>query len=457
MSNSQKPAQVPLKNILGYGAAALGYNMVYTLVFNFVNVFFTNVLGLGLAAVGTIMLVARVWDGVNDPIMGSIVDKTHNQRGKYRPYILWGILPLSTMTMLMFLNVGGSLQIKTMYAATVYILWGMAYTFANIPYMSMQSTLSTNSNERTKIIAIKNIFVMIGAMTPVVIVPMLAFDKDGANPQGFFTASILIVGILVISMLITYKATEPFKYVTSNEDTKKISHKERMQAIFGNKPLLLTSLVLLSFSIASALQGAQTYWVLNVLNQGDKVLLVSMAMLPGMIIAMALTPIAMKFEKRSVMLLGGIIFTLSSILIYFVPQANFNLFLLLVAVRGFGLGFCSIFIWSMITDCVDYATLKTGKQQGGIVFSASTFMQKCAGGVGGALLNFGLAFFGFVATAESQTTTAIHGVKIIMSFGFAVFGVIMIGALIPYNLNKKRMQEISAILQADSQEDLLKS
>jgi len=438
----EQRGNLTLKNILGYGMAALAYNFVYTMVTNYVNIFFTNVVGIGLAAVGVIMLVARIWDGVNDPIMGTIVDKTRHPQGKYRMYMLWGMIPLAAMTILVFINPNFSMNLKVIYAAATYILWGMAYTFANIPYMAMQSTLSFDSDERTKIITLKNIFVLIGAMVPTILVPMLAMNEEGTNAQGFLTTGIIGAVLVIICMFITFKATAAYKYVEKS-DTPKITWGDRAKAIFSNKPLILLASSIFALSVMMALNGVQTYFVLDVLGKGDLVLIFSLVMMPGMLLAMAFMPIAMKFEKRTIMIFGSVVYAVASIIWFFVPNENITIMLVLAALRAWGLGFGMILMWSMLTDCVDYAKLKTGKQQGGIVFSTTTFMQKAAGGIGIGLLNLALVIVGFVPGASTQTAAAGEGVKFIMTIGCAVLALVVVVLMIFYPLSKAKMKEIA--------------
>ena len=438
----EKRGNLSLKNIMGYGTASLAYNFVYILLMNYVNVFFTNVAGIGLTAVGTIMLIARIWDGVNDPIMGTIVDKTRHPQGKYRMYMIWGMAPLALLTILVFVNPSFGMKAKTAYAAAAYILWGMAYTFANVPYMAMQSTLSFDSNERTKIITLKNIFVMLGIILAMILVPGIAITKEGANASGFLITAVIGAIMIIVCMFITYKATAAFKYVET-EDAPKITWRDRLEAIFRNKPLVLMALTIFVLSVLTVLNSVQTYFVLDVLGRGDLVLIFSLVMIPGMILAMVFMPIAMKFEKRTIMIFGSAVYTFASIIWFFVPDTQITLMMILAALRSWGMGFGMILIWSMLTDCVDYTKLKTGKQQGGIVFSSTTLMQKAAGGIGAAVLNFALVIVGFVPGASTQSIDAGQGVKFIMTLGSALFGIIVIVLMIFYPLSKAEMKDIA--------------
>lgn len=281
-----KNVKLPFKNIMGYGAAALAYNFVYSLVSSYVNIFFTNVLGISLAAAGIIMLVARLWDGINDPIMGVIVDNTNTKDGKYRPYLKWGMIPLAITTILVYLTPDWSIRAKTFYAGGAYILWGMSYTFANILYMSMQSTLSFDSDERTKIITLKNIFVMIAMIG----VPALAFAEAGIQADGFLKVAVFGAFLVIVCMTITYKTTAKSKYI-EKEGMPSTSIKDRVNAIVKNQPLIILSTVLLLVSILMALIGAQNYFIVNVLNKPELVMAFTLAGFAPMIIAMLMMPL----------------------------------------------------------------------------------------------------------------------------------------------------------------------
>ncbi|GKX28101.1 MFS transporter [Vallitalea longa] len=437
-----KVNKMPIKHILGYGTAALGYNFVFMLTSTYVNIFFTNVLGISLAAVGIIMLVARIWDGVNDPIMGSLVDKTNTPRGKYRPYLLWGMLPLAITTILLFYSPSLGETGNIIYGAIIYILWGMSYTFANIPYMSMQSTLSFDPDERTKIITLKNIFTVFGIILCSMIVPGIAITKNGVHSEGFFVSGIIGALLVIVCMGITYKSTEKYKFIESKKQDK-ITIKERVSAVVDNKALILLALSLLILSIQQALIGASNYFFVDVLKRGDVVMIYTLTGSFAMIISMVFMPIVMKLEKKTIMGVGMIIYAVASIVFYIIPDNNIAGFIIFNIIRGIGSGFSMIIIWSMIADSVDYATLKTGKQQGGIVFSTSTFMQKAAGGIGGALINFMLAIIGFVPNAQSQTASAGNGVKLLISIVPAILALIVaILIILKYPLTKAKMKDI---------------
>ncbi len=437
--------KMPLKNIMGYGVASIGFNFVYLLSAQFLNIYYTNVLGISLASVGVIMLIARLWDGVNDPIMGSIVDRTNTKQGKYRPYLIWGILPLASTTALLYYYPSAlGENNKVIYAGVTYILFGMAYTFANIPYLAMQSTLSYDSDERTKIITIKNVFTLVGILFMTIIIPKIAFDSTGPTASGFLKGGLIGAVIVIITMPISYLSTSKFKF---NDDIKekkeKITFADMKEALLSNKPLMQIAGTLFIISIGGTLVGGGNYYFINVIDRSDLVGLFALSTMMPMMVGMALMPIAMKFEKKNVMGYGMIMYGVVSFIMFFVPQENPMLFIILNGVRGLGFGTAMILIWSMIADTVDYAKLKTGKQQGGIVFSTSTFMQKSAGGLGIALMNFLMIKVGLDATSNVQSASTAKGlifiIAVLPGILYLINGIYLI---LKYPLNKSYMKEI---------------
>ena len=427
--------------MFGYGAAALSFNFVWGMVSTYVNIYFINVLGISIFAAGLIVLIARVWDGFNDPIMGSIVDNTKTKMGKYRPFLLWGMLPLVLSTILIFQNPSLSDELKTVYAGVVYILFGMSYTFANIPYMAMISTMTKDPDERTMLVTIKNIFVMVGGMLPMMIITSIAISDEGYNQGGFTIAAIIASILLIITMFITFRSTKNHKYLGDTK-TEKITWKTRVNAVFKNKPLKILMIVMFVFSIQTVLMGAQTFYVVDALDQGGMAFTFSLVMLPGMFIAMGSMVFLKKKEKHHVVIIGMVIQFIGSLLFQFAPTNTMTILLVASFIKAIGFGYIGIMLFSMIADCVDYALYLTGEQQGGIIFSATTFVQKAVAGVGAMLLSSVLIMINFVPDAVGQQPAeAIAGLKFLNGGFPAIMAIVVILVISRYPLTKDKLAE----------------
>ena len=432
------------KVMFGYGTAALSFNFVWGMVGAYISIYFINVLGISIAAAGAIVLIARIWDGFNDPIMGSVVDNTKTKYGKYRPYMLIGILPLAIFTVLIFQNPDLSLIGKTIYAGIIYILFGMSYTLANIPYMSMLSTLTKDPDERTILVTIKNIFVMFGVMLPSIIITKVAITDSGYNQEGFTIAAILGAILLIITMLITFFSTKNHKYMEENTNTTKITWKQRADAVFSNKPLLILMVVMFVFSIQSVLMGAQTLYIVDGLGQGNMAFTFMLVMLPGMFIAMGSMVVMKKLEKSKVVQIGMVFFVFGSLLFQFSPASIMPLLLTAAFIKGIGFGYVGIMLFSMVADTVDYGKHLTGKQQGGMIFSATTFVQKAVSGLGAAGLSGALIMMKFQPDSIGlQTVQTVAGLKFLNGFFPAILGIIVFITMKYYPLTKEKMSNLN--------------
>ncbi len=432
--------RVPRKVIWGYALGTVGFEFVLLMTSRFINLFFTNVLGLGLSTVAVIMLVGRIWDGVNDPIMGALVDRNDDPRGRYRPYLLWGIAPLAVTVVLLYTNPGLSGWLLTAYAGVVYVAFGMAYTFVNVPYMAMMATITDDPNERTRLVTIRSIMTVFAGMTPAFLVPAIAISDEGVSAQGFLIVAIIGAGLLTGLSLVAYRSTSTVKYTQAPDSA--ITWKERVDAVLGNGPLILVSLTWFVIAVLEVVEGSVTYYVLNVLGQGDRVVQFTAVAAIGALLSFGMVPIAIKFEKKTAILIALPLYIVASIVWYFIPEDRIGLMLIPSGMRMMGIGLGAVLIWTLIADCVDYSTFRTGKHQGGIVSSTATLMKKTAGGVGAVVLNLSLAAVGFAPLAASQTPEAAAGVKSVMtlvSAGIALIGFVL---MLFYPLSKSRMAEI---------------
>lgn len=158
---------ISLKEKLCYGIGAYGKDLVYAIVSTFIMVYYTDVVGVSPAFVGVIFLGARIWDAINDPIMGWIVDNTKTRWGKFRPWILGGTIVNSIVLVLLYLNPSTFLQgtLVNIWCAVTYILWGMTYTLMDVPYWAMIPSFSSDSQVRDQMASVPRLFANLGQQT----------------------------------------------------------------------------------------------------------------------------------------------------------------------------------------------------------------------------------------------------------------------------------------------------
>lgn len=196
-------------NIFTYGLGTVGRDMVYTIVSMYLMFYLTDILTLDtnvLWWITTIILGARIFDAFNDPIMGMIVDNTHTKYGRFKPWILAGVLISSVFTILLFTDMHLSGVLYVLVFSVIYLCWGMSYTMNDISYWSMLPSLSKNQKEREKIGSVARICANIGLFSVVsLIVPItnLLGEKMGSMQKGYFVFVLAAVIIMISFQMIT--------------------------------------------------------------------------------------------------------------------------------------------------------------------------------------------------------------------------------------------------------------
>src|SRR5260370_10448597 len=206
----EQPAveKISFREKVGYGLGDTASNFYWQMFLNFLLFFYTDTCGITAAEAGTMFLVVRTWDTGIDPFMGVMADRTHTRWGHYRPYLLWGALPLAVMGVLLFTTPNLSAHGKLIYAYVTYSLIMVAYSFINIPYSALMGVISSNSLERTSVssyrfvLAYGGLFLVQGRT-----LPMVKFFGHGNDQRGFQMAMV-VYGILAVALfLVTFAAT----------------------------------------------------------------------------------------------------------------------------------------------------------------------------------------------------------------------------------------------------------
>ena len=246
---------VDFKMKLSYGIGALGKDYACAIIYIFLMYYLTDVVGLVPAFVGTLFLVARLWDAINDPMMGMIVDNTRSKYGKFRPWILIGTILNAAVLIAMFFRPNG-LEGKMLYAyiSVAYILWGMTYTVMDIPFWSMIPALSSDKKEREKIAVVPRIFaslawLSIGSFG----LPVIGLLGKGNEGRGF---SLLAIGIAIFFVLASILTVINVKeQIVSDQKTPKVNLKNTFKLIFKNDQLVALIGTVLMYNLVVQISG----------------------------------------------------------------------------------------------------------------------------------------------------------------------------------------------------------
>jgi len=435
------------RQIWGYGVGALGQNMIFAMVSGFLMLFLTDYAGIAAAVVGTLFLVARIWDAVDDPVQGFIVDRTRTKWGRFRPWLLIATIIGCVVSVMLFIMPNLSPTGKIVYLYITYILYGIIFSFYDIPYWSLIPAMTEDTQERTRIALPPRLMALFGGMLGgVLTLPLAKVLGAGNDTRGFLIVAIIFSVIYVITGLTGFFSTKERVLVPKKEHEKLV---DSLFVIVKNVPLLLLFAASLCYGVASALRGAMGVYYFKYVVGND--VMVSMFILSSALftlVAMLLTPmISKKMGKKPTFILAMALMTFTFVISYFIPGSMAMLYILLNVVAGFGTGMYVIVATSMFADTVEYAEWKIGKRSESLVFSMVTFMAKLATAVGSSVTAFGLAAIGYIPNVE-QSVKTLTGINQLMSIWPALLSLLAIVAILFYELTEKKYGEILRELEA---------
>lgn len=451
----QSREKLSLREKLGYGLGDTASNIFFQFVNIFLLYYYTDVFGLSPAAVGTLFVVTRLWDAVNDPLMGAVADRTSTRWGKYRPYLLWMALPFGVCGYLTFANPDFSETGKLVYAYATYVALMMAYTAINVPYSALMGVMTPDSQERTSLSSYR----FVGAFSGMLIVsltvrPLVRLLGGGDEATGFKLTMALLSVLAVAMFMITFATTkERVKPQVIPEGT---SLAKDIKFLLKNRPWLImvvaAILTLANVAVRAAVtnhffkyyagdDGSSVLWFLD----RTSLLLTSGAL--AFIIGIFFTgKLSKRFGKRNALMGLTLLNGCTLIGFYFIPAEAYGWMLAINALGNFLAGPTPALVWSIYTDVADYGEWKFGRRTTGLVFSAAMFAQKMGLTIGGGVAGWMLSGFGFVAN-EQQSETSMLGIRLMFSILPGVLAIANAIILIWYPLTEANVAEIQSDLK----------
>ena len=373
---------------LGYGIGAIGLDLSYGMFYSYLSYYLSSVLGLQEGFLLLITPLARIWDGINDPMMGTVVDNTRTKHGKYRPWILIGAMCNAVVLFLLFTSFGMSGMPLYIYIAVMYILWGMTNTMADIPYWSMIPSFTSEEKERNLVATVARAFSGIGQgiisiLTPI-LCPMLSSgitDAKGYSASGFSRWAGICGIALICFSLICILVTKETNVVYGEK--KKFSLKQIFSVIKNNDQLV----VFIVFAMLSnagwyLTSSTAVYYFTDAL--GDPSLQSTFQLIGtiGSVLGLLVVPILTKwFSKRQTYTISLCTATLGYALMLITgPVLKLNVLIMDVCYILASVGVSSMFVSQTIflADIVDYGEYKNGERNESITFSMKGFLQKMA-------------------------------------------------------------------------------
>ncbi|MGN1420048.1 MAG: MFS transporter [Eubacterium sp.] len=400
-----------MKERICFTVGAFGRSGIYTLMSMFTLVFFQNGAGLTLKQGTTIILIGRVFDALNDPLMGMLVDKTKSRWGKMRPYLLFAPVPIAITTILLFSApfAQGSTA-AFVWALITYILWGVAFTVQDVPFWGLSSVITPLESERTSFISTARLGSTFGGILPALLVPIL-YQSNMGYTKGFFVSAVIFAvlgcGLSILIFFVSKERVPKMDHTPSFKETFAVLGKDKLliivifAAILGSTMVTANQcadyignyLIIQNYTDFSQIftDASQTALVPNVdaaaaydfwIPRGTIVTTLTVAIGVGMVPAMALFPIMRKKLSLKQIYIGSALFGLIVhalcyvVLAQDVTKVNIYVLWVFLFLMGLPLGIYNVITYALIADSVDYLEWKTGERHEGVCFSFQTFLSK---------------------------------------------------------------------------------
>ena len=440
---------------LAYAAGDLGCNMSFALK-NTLIIFWTQYMGLSAELYAGLYLIVQIWDAINDPIIGSMVDadKRKYKRNKFLTYIFVGSIGLIVAGALCFLPVpNAKWSIKAILFIAGYVFWDAFYTIANVPYGSLLSLISTEPGDRASLSAWRSVGGMVGNMVPMVLLPMLIYDANDniIGPRVFFVALLMgVFGFLCFQFMIRNTVVRVDTDVQVSDEPVKFNVFAALKNFAKNRPAVGATIAAMGMFLG--MQGATAantvVWQSYFNNVQISGLVSAFAMIPIVLFTPLARKMVVKYGKKELATVGAIVSIVACIAQVALPitpdGTGIAMWIVCSLFNSLGIGIYSTVSWSMMGDAIDYNEWKNGTREEGTVYAMHSFFRKLAQGAGPSAVLLIMAALGYVGANEgNQLFEVALNMRYLVAALNLLSGVMMfVGLSLVYNLDKKTTEQM---------------
>ncbi len=453
------------KDKIGYAMGDFGCNMSFALISSYMADFYTQYIGIPAAAWAIIIILTKVWDGINDPIMGGIMDnvKIGRSGSKFKPWIRIGSIGLVVSGALVFLPIPeAQTWLKIAVCIVTYLLWDICYTLLNVPYGALSSAITSDAVERTQLSTWRSIGAGIGGVL-CMLLPMIIYDKNNdIIGNRLIWVGIVMGAIAFVAYTLCIKMTTERVSVPA-EKREKVNYIKTLKGFLKNRPLL--GLCLASFAqIVFLMSSSQTTKWLFQTHFGEAGIMVTISSFISYLPLVFLIPFASKIVKKfGTRLSVGAPLALSVIgaliaLIVPVPANTTGsaVYIVALALIQAGGGMFNLLVWAMVNDCIDYQEVKTGSREEGSVYAMYSLFRKISQGVALSLPLLCMEAVGYNPQANpiSAQAPGVSSSMVKVAAGLMLAGavIMLVSFFLVYNLGKKEIKEIAETLGKNTEE-----
>lgn len=435
--------KLSLTEKFGYSLGDVASNIVFQVVMNFMIYFYTDVFGITAAAAGTLMMAVRLFDGVTDPLMGALADRTKTRWGRYRPWLLWVSIPFAILAVLAFSTPDFSDQGKLIYAYISYALLMVAYTAFNIPYSALGGVITDDQQDRASIQAWRMGAAMIGGtIVAGALLPLVGLFGGENQQLGFTLAMSLMAAFGVLCLVGCFFLTR--ERVQKKAEAECTSVWADVKVMLVNSQWWIIAAVTFLGLVGVVMRGGGTnYYVKYYLGREELIsLFMTAPMILGLLGAISAGVAVKKICKVTVMKVGAGGIVVFHLLLFLVPRDGIYLALVLTCLANYFHMLFFPMVFAAVADTVEYSQYKTGKGGMAMSYSGHLLALKFGMALGGAATGWILDGHGYMA-GEVQTQEALRGILRVFAGGSVCAGSLMLVCMYFYKLKKSTMVMIA--------------
>ena len=449
MNEKKQVRKFSMLDKIGYTLGDMGCCCTEQFRSAYLAVFYTLVLQIDPAHSAILFLITKVWDAINDPIIGALVDsKKDNGKGKFIPWIRAFAIPMAVVCVLGFLDTSSwDYRVRLIYAFVSYVVYEIMYTCVNVPYGSLSSVMTDDVNQRTDLSRYRSLGGTIFMTVAVIAGPLFLYENNQPVPGRFIILAGIFAAVGIVCLMLTSFWCKERVVVESlvKEEKQKINYLDVVKEILSNRALIGCMLAsFIGMVGASVVNGLNTYLYKDYF--GDVKLSAMSGMLSVLWSAIAFIGIkftAKIFGKKEWIMISATFSVIVYAVLHFVPLTDGMTFIIVNGICYLGVAGFQVLIWALVNDSIDYHELIHGKRNEGIVYSAYSFVRKCANAVSASLASLALVLVGYDVKASVQTeevTANIWNWYTTLYVGGYLLAILVL--FFVYPLTKKKTQEM---------------
>ena len=450
-----------IRDSFAYAAGDFGCNMSFALK-GTMAIFWTQFMQMDSILYAALLIVVQVWDAINDPLIGSIVDADRRKykRNKFLTYIFIGSLGLIIGGALCFIPWRNAPEVaKIIIFICGYVIWDAFYTIANVPYGSLLSLISKEPADRASLSAWRSVGAMAGNILPMVILPIIIYDSNNniVGERVFIAALLMgVLGFIAFQFMLRNTEIRVEETVTLNEKRPKFNVFKAIGNFMRNRPAVGATVAAMGMFLG--MQGAATAVVVLFQSYFQNVKILGIVQLFAMLPIFLFTPLArkmvVKYGKKELSVIGSlcsVVACIAMIVLPITPDAKgLIIYVLCLFISSLGLGIYSTVSWAMMGDAIDYNEWKNGVREEGVTYSLHSFFRKLAQGIGPAIALVVMVALGYVEANEGSQTFEVALRMRYLVAGLYTFSAILmyVGLGLIYNLDKKKLTKMNEELDS---------